>query len=238
MPKGDYAVDFDYIISLMKILIEGLGKTSSLFVLTLIFSIPLGMLVCMGKRCRIKPVSWLTNIYISIMRGTPLILQIIFVYFAPAYIFGNEAYMNISNFVSSVFSIDMRFAAVVFAFSINYAAYFAEIFRGGLESMPIGQNEAGSVLGFTKPQTFWHITFPQVLKKVLPACGNEVITLVKDTALASVVGVAEMFMLAQKQASYKFSVLPLFAAGVFYYIMNLVVALIFSKTEKKLNYYR
>ncbi len=158
-----------------------------------------------------------------IVRGTPLILQLIFVYFAPYYIFK--------------VSYD-RFTAAIIAMSINYAAYFAEIYRGGIESIPRGQYEAGKVLGFTKMQTFFRIVLPQVVKRILPATGNEVITLVKDTALAQTIGVAELFRAAQNAASREFSTMPIFIAGVFYFVMNCVVSEVFARIEKKLDYYR
>jgi len=158
-----------------------------------------------------------------VIRGTPLILQLIFVYFAPYYLFK--------------LSYD-RFTAAIVAMSINYAAYFAEIYRGGIESIPAGQYEAGKVLGFTRMQTFFRIVLPQVVKRILPATGNEVITLVKDTALAQVIGVSELFRAAQTAASREFSTMPIFVAGFFYFIMNWVVSAVFLRLEKKLNYYR
>jgi polar amino acid transport system permease protein len=157
-----------------------------------------------------------------IMRGTPLILQLIFVYFAPYYVFG--ASFN-------------RFTAVIVAYVINYAAYFAEIYRGGIQSIPKGQYEASHVLGFTKLHTFTHIVAPQVVKRIIPAMGNEVITLVKDTALAQTIGVAELFRVAQNASAREFSTMPIFVAGLFYFIMNMVVSKTFDKIETKLAYY-
>ena len=216
-------MDFEYLSKLIGILLQGMGISLKIFALTLIFSIPLGMVVALGKMSKHKWISIPVTFYISIMRGTPLILQLIFVYFGPYYIFG--------------VSYD-RFTAAIIAFAINYAAYFAEIFRGGIESMPVGQYEASASLGFTRIQTFFKIILPQVVKRIIPASSNEVITLVKDTALAQTIGVIEMFSLAQKQSSFKFSVMPLFVAGIFYFILNWLVSLIFSFIEKKLNYYR
>ena len=221
--KGRVSVDSDYLLKLFKILFEGMGISLKLFVLTLIFSIPLGMIVSLGKMSKHKLISVPVSIYISIMRGTPLILQLMFFYFGPSYIFG-QTYD--------------RFIAAVVAFTVNYAAYFAEIFRGGIESMPIGQYEASASLGFTKLQTFFKIILPQVIKRIVPASSNEVITLVKDTALAQTIGVIEMFSLAKKQASFQFSVMPIVIAGVFYFILNFILSLVFSYIEKKLNYYR
>lgn len=216
-------MDFEYLSKLLLILLEGMGTSLKVFVLTLVFSIPLGMLVAVGKMSRHILIRFPIQVYISIMRGTPLILQLIFIYFGPYYIF-DVTYD--------------RFTAAIIAFSINYAAYFAEIFRGGIESMPVGQYEAAAALGYTKSQTFFRIILPQVIKRILPASSNEVITLIKDTALAQTIGVIELFALAQKQSSFVFSVMPLFVAGVFYYILNLVLSGGFSYAEKKLNYYR
>jgi polar amino acid transport system permease protein len=221
--KGCVCVDFEYLLKLLLILLEGMGTSLKVFALTLIFSIPLGMIVAVGKMSRHVIINFPIRVYISIMRGTPLILQLIFIYFGPYYIF-DVTYD--------------RFTAAIIAFSINYAAYFAEIFRGGMQSMPLGQYEAAQVLGYTKSQTFFRIILPQVVKRVIPASANEVITLIKDTALAQTIGVIELFSLAQKQSSFIFSVMPLFVAGVFYYILNLVVSGAFSFIEKKLNYYR
>ena len=157
------------------------------------------------------------------MRGTPLILQLIVVYFAPYYLFGINT---------------ERFAAAVAAFILNYSAYFAEIYRGGIQSIPKGQYEAAEVLGFTGPQTFMRIVLPQVVKRILPPISNEVITLVKDTALVQVLGVSELFRVANNEASRVSSITPLFIAGVFYFVMNWLVTRVFHFTEKKLDYYR
>ena len=193
-----------------------------IFVLTLLFSLPLGLLVAKGRMSKNPIISNLVNVYIMIMRGTPLILQLLFVYFAPYYIFGA--------------SYD-RFTAVIVGFVINYAAYFAEIYRGGIQSIPVGQYEASLVLGFSKSHTFTHIVAPQVVKRIIPAMGNEVITLVKDTALAQTIGVAELFRVAQNSSARQFSTMPIFIAGVFYFIMNALVSRSFDLLEKKLNYY-
>ncbi len=204
-------------------MLEGTVTSLEIFFLTLIFSLPLGFVVAKGRMTRIAPIRWIVDLYIQIMRGTPLILQLIFVYFAPFYIFGA--------------SYD-RFTACIIAFVINYSAYFSEIYRSGLQSIDRGQYEASKVLGFTKAYTFFHIILPQVIKRILPALGNEVITLVKDTALAQTIGVAELFRVAQTASSREFSTLPIFIAGVFYFIMNYIVSRLFVVMEKKLNYYR
>ncbi|MFA5570049.1 MAG: amino acid ABC transporter permease [Sphaerochaetaceae bacterium] len=208
---------------LLLLMVQGTYTTLRIFFLTLIFSLPLGLVVAKGRMSKNKILSEAVNIYIMIMRGTPLILQLIFVYFAPYYIFGASA---------------DRFTAVIIAYSINYAAYYAEIYRGGIQSIPEGQLEAAKVLGFTKWHTFTHITMPQVVKRIMPAMGNEVITLVKDTALAQTIGVAELFRVAQNAAAREFSTLPIFVAGVFYFVMNAVVSKSFEVIEHKLDYYR
>ena len=204
-------------------MLEGTVTSLKIFFLTLIFSLPLGFVVAKGKMTRIAPIRWITDLYIQIMRGTPLILQLIFVYFAPFYVFGA--------------SYD-RFTACILAFVINYSAYFSEIYRSGLQSIDRGQYEAAKVLGFSKAYTFFHIILPQVVKKILPALGNEVITLVKDTALAQTIGVAELFRVAQTASSREFSTVPIFIAGIFYFVMNYIVSRLFTIGERKLDYYR
>lgn len=204
-------------------MLEGTVTSLKIFFLTLIFSLPLGFVVAKGKMTRIAPIRWITDLYIQIMRGTPLILQLIFVYFAPFYVFGA--------------SYD-RFTACILAFVINYSAYFSEIYRSGLQSIDRGQYEAAKVLGFSKAYTFFHIILPQVVKRILPALGNEVITLVKDTALAQTIGVAELFRVAQTASSREFSTVPIFIAGIFYFVMNYIVSRLFTIGERKLDYYR
>ena len=197
-----------------------------IFLLTLLFSLPLGLLVAFGKMSKFRPVKWLVSIYIAIMRGTPLMLQLIVVYFAPYYVFGVK--------ISQAY----RFIAVIIAFSINYAAYFAEIYRAGIQSVPVGQYEAATVLGFSKVQTFFKIIFPQVVKRIIPPVTNETITLVKDTSLAFVIAVAEMFTIAKEISAGTASVTPLMAAGLFYFIFNYVVAFIMELLEKRFSYYK
>jgi len=204
-------------------LLEGTLVTLEIFFLTLLFSLPLGLLISFGRMSKNRLLSEIVKIYIDIMRGTPLILQLIVIYFAPSMLFG----LNID-----------RFIAAVTAFVLNYAAYFAEIFRGGIESMPKGQYEAAQVLGFTGTQTFMGIILPQVIKRILPPISNEVITLVKDTALVQTLGVSELFRVAKNEATRVSNVTPLFIAGVFYFVMNWIVTRVFHFTEKKLNYYR
>lgn len=212
----------DETINVTKILFSGIGVSLKIFVLTLIFSLPLGVIVALARNSKLKLISTITKAYILLIRGTPIMLQIIFVYFAPYYIF-NMTYD--------------RFTAIIVAFVINYAAYFSEIFRSGINSISQGQREAAYTLGFDKFQTFFLIILPQVIKVVLPPISNEVISLLKTTSLAQIIGVTEMFALAQKQASYNFSVIPLCIAGVYYLILVFVISMVFSKLEKKLDYY-
>ena len=203
----------------------GFGQTCLIFFLTLIFSLPLGMIVYFGRVCRFKPLSWLVKIYISIMRGTPLMLQLLIWYFGPFYLCG----MNIGGY---------KFTAINLGCSLNYAAYFAEIYRSGIESIPTGQYEAAQLLGYTRVQTFFKIVLPQVVKIVLPSVTNEVITLVKDTSLVYSVSYIEMFAVAKQIAAAQTTVVPFFIAGIFYYVFNYVVAWVMELFEKKLNYYR
>lgn len=209
--------------TLLYTMLEGTLVSVKVFFLTLVFALPLALPVALGRMSGNRLVASIVNLYLLIMRGTPLILQLIFVYFAPYYLFG--------------VSYD-RFIAVIIAFTINYAAYFAEIYRGGIESISKGQYEAAKVLGFTRIQTFFRIIFPQVVKRILPSLGNEVITLVKDTALAQTIGVAELFRVAQNASARQFSTMPIFLAGVFYFVMNWGVSALFSRFEKKLSFYR
>lgn len=207
-------------------LAEGFLVTVQIFVLTLLFSLPLGMLVAFGRMSRCKIIKLIAKLYISVMRGTPLMLQIIVVYFAPYYMFRIKMGPG------------YRFPAVIIAFVINYAAYFAEIYRSGIESMPNGQYEAAQVLGYNKAQTFIRIILPQVIKRVLPSITNETITLVKDTSLAFTISIAEMFTVAKQIGAAQTSVMPLLAAGIFYYVFNLIVATVMEYIEKRLSYYR
>ncbi len=197
--------------------------TIEVFFLTLIFSIPLALPITMARMSKIKPLSMLANAFLLIIRGTPLMLQLIVVYFGPFYLF--RLSWN-------------RFTAAIVALSVNYACYFAEIYRGGLQSIPAGQYEAAKVLGYTKVQAFFKIVLPQVVKKIVPPVGNEVITLVKDTALVSVIGVVELLRTAQTHSSRLFSTTPIFIAGIFYFVMNWLVTVFFIQLEKKLDYYR
>ena len=193
--------------------------TLSLFSLTLIISLPLGLIMAFGRMSKIRPLSWLMSGYLLVMRGTPLMLQLIF------FMYG----------IDLPFS---RFQVAVVAFSLNYAAYFAEIYRAGIQGVPIGQREAANVLGFSKGQTFFRIILPQVVKKILPPMGNEFTTLVKDTSLAQLIGVVEISALANKMQAYYVTILPVIIAGIFYLVMNAVVSSCFSLAEKRLGYYQ
>lgn len=221
-------VYFDDMTALGKMLIQllnGTKNTASLFCWTLLFSIPLGMLVAVGRMSRRGLIWRPVHVYILIMRGTPLILQILFVYFAlPMILPGN-------------LRIDRYWAAVI-AFVLNYAAYFAEIFRGGIQSMPTGQYEAAQMLGFTRMQTFFRVILPQVVKRVLLPVSNEVITLIKDTALVSTIGLYDLYSLASKEVNRTASIEPLIVAGAFYLVFTFVITRLFMFCEKKLDYYR
>lgn len=207
-------------------LAQGMITTIQIFVLTLLFSLPLGLLIAFGRMSKNPVIRNIVKVYISIMRGTPLMLQLLVVYFGPYYLLG----MSISSAYRGV--------AVIIAFSLNYAAYFAEIYRSGIESMPQGQYEAAKVLGYSKQQTFFTIIFPQVIKRILPALTNEVITLVKDTSLAFSIAYMEMFTQAKALAAAQKSMLPFVAAAIFYYVFNFVVAMVMEYFEKKMSYYQ
>ena len=204
---------------------EGMLRTCAIFFLTLLFSIPLGMVVMLLRRSRFRFLQWLMKIYIAIMRGTPLMLRLLAWYFGPYYLFG----LSIRGY---------RFTAIILGFSLNYAAYFAEIYRGGIEAIPAGQYEAADVLGYSKSQTFFKIILPQVIKTILPSITNEVITLVKDTSLAFALAYNEMFAIAKQIAASQTSFTPYIVAGVFYFIANYVVAFVMERIEKAFNYYK
>ena len=209
-------------------LIEGFGSTLAIFFLTLLFALPLGLVIAIGRMSRYGVLRGITKFYISVMRGTPLMLQLLVVFFGPYYVFG----VNLSSFGPHY-----RFIAVIIGFSLNYAAYFAEIYRSGIENIPVGQREAAKILGYSRGQTFWKITFPQMVKRIMPPVTNEIITLVKDTSLAFAIAYTEMFTVAKQIAASMAIITPLFIAGAFYYIFNYVVAFGMEQIEKKLDYY-
>ena len=225
-------MNFEKYIKMLKAMLDGSVVSLEVFFLTLLFAIPLALPIAMGRMSKNKLLSGSTNVFLLIIRGTPLMLQLLVVYFGPG-IF--VRWLN--NMGYEVAFAWNRFTAAIIALSINYSAYFAEIYRGGIESIPKGQYEAAKVLGFTPVQTFFKIVLSQVIKRIVPAMGNEVITLVKDTALVSVIGVAELLMVAKERQSALFSFTPLFIAGVFYFIMNWGVSVAFAKLEKKMSYY-
>ena len=207
----------------------GFLQTLKLFAITLVGACPLGLAICFGSMSRIKPVSAFFKLLIWVVRGTPLMIQLLIIYFFPGLVLHNPIWGGGET---------GRFLAASVSFILNYACYFSEIYRGGIESMPVGQYEAARILGYSKAQTFFRIILPQVFKRILPSITNEVITLVKDTSLAFVVAVAEMFTLAKQIASSQTTMVPFVVAAVFYYVFNLLVAVIMDKVEKKLNYYR
>ncbi|MFT3984304.1 MAG: amino acid ABC transporter permease [Lachnospiraceae bacterium] len=207
-------------------LLSGMLTSVEIFVLTLVFSLPLGLVLAFGRMSKHALVRNVTKVYISIMRGTPLMLQLMVVFFGPFFLFGIR--------ITTAY----RFIAVIIGFVLNYAAYFAEIYRSGIESMPIGQYEAAKVLGYGRRQTFVKIILPQVIKRILPPVTNEVITLVKDTSLAFVIAVSEMFTVAKAIVAAQATMMPFVIAAVFYYLFNLIVAFSMEKLEKKLSYYR
>lgn len=220
------------ISSLLVQLLGGMLTSFKIFFFTVLFSLPLGLLVAFGRMSAIAAVRNFFRVYISVMRGTPLMLQLFFFYFGPYYLFGLR--LQSLGFCG----IEYRFIAVILGFSLNYAAYFAEIYRAGIESMPKGQYEAADVLGLTPAQTFFRIILPQVVKRILPPVTNEVITLVKDTSLAFAISITEMFSIAKMEAAAKTTMTPFIVAGLFYYIFNFAVAHSMERIEKSLSYYR
>ncbi len=205
-------------------LLDGFKVTMLIFFVVLLGSLPLGLVITFGSMSKIKPLRWLTRTFVWIIRGTPLMLQIILVFYGPGLIFGAKALP--------------RMTAVLIAFIINYAAYFSEIYRGGIESIPAGQYEAGQVLGMTKRQIFFKVVLFQVFKRIVPAMGNEVITLVKDTSLARVISVVELVKAAQDIVGLKGIIWPIFYIGAFYLLVSGALTLLFGWIEKKLDYYK
>lgn len=211
--------------TMLAMLTEGFGVTLQIFICTLIGALPLGVVVALCRMSRFVILSAITRVYISIMRGTPLMLQLMFIYFAPWYIFGIRL------------STEWEFGATIVAFVLNYSAYFAEIYRSGIQSIPIGQREAAQVLGYSRTQTFLKIIMPQVIKRIIPAMGNEIIVLVKDTSLAFTIGVAELFTTARAIVSSQGVLTAFIVAAAFYWVFTFVVEIIISRVEKRLSYY-
>ena len=210
---------------MMGILMEGFALTAEIFLITLVGSLSLGVVVALARMSKFKPLAWLAQLYISILRGTPLMLQLMAIMFGPYYLFG----LNMGS--------DWKFWACAIGFILNYAAYFAEIYRSGIQSIPRGQYEAAEVLGYSRMQTFLYIVMPQVAKRILPAMGNEIITLVKDTSLAFAIGVGEMFSTAKALVASQVSMVPFAIAALIYWVFNFVVEMLLGAAEKKLDYY-
>lgn len=211
--------------TMLELLGSGLVLTLQVFVTTLVGALPLGVVVALCRMSKFKPLALITRFYISVMRGTPLMLQLMALMFGPYYLLGLQM------------GPDWKYWACSIGFIINYAAYFGEIYRSGLQSIPRGQYEAAEVLGYTRAQTFMKIILPQVAKRILPAMSNEVITLVKDTSLAFVVGIMEMFTQAKALAASQVSMVPYLLAGVIYWVFNFIVEMILTRIEKKMSYY-
>lgn len=212
-------------VTMLSMLTEGFVVTLQIFACTLVGALPLGVLVALCRMSRFTVLSALTRVYISIMRGTPLMLQLMFIYFAPWYIFGIQL------------STEWKFGATIVAFVLNYSAYFAEIYRSGIQSIPVGQREAAQVLGYSRAQTFMKIIMPQVIKRIIPAMGNEIIVLVKDTSLAFTIGVAELFTTARAIVSSQGVLTAFIVAAAFYWVFTFVVEAIIARIEKRLSYY-
>ncbi len=206
-------------------LLEGLGLSAWIFVVTLVGSLPLGIVVALARMSKFRPFSLVAQFYISILRGTPLMLQLMAFMFAPYYLFGISM------------DTDWKYGACAVGFILNYSAYFAEIYRSGLQSIPKGQYEAALVLGYSRSQTFFKIVLPQVIKRIMPAMGNEIITLVKDTSLAFVLGIAEMFSVAKAISASEVSMIPYALAALIYWVFCLLIEFIIGRAEKKMAYY-
>ena len=213
------------ILTMIAKMSEGLGRTCAIFFLTLLFSLPLGMVVALLRMSKNRVVSAITKAYISVLRGTPLMLQLLAVTYGPFYLFG----MGVAR---------EKLVPVIIAFALNYAAYFAEIYRGGIESISRGQYEAAEVLGYSRFQCFMRIILTQVVKRILPSVTNEVVTLVKDTSMAFTVAYQEMFTIGKQIANSQTSFMPFVIAGVFYFLFNAAVAFVMGRFEKRLSYYR
>ncbi len=211
-------------IPVTRSLTEGFGMTFKLFCLTLLFALPLGLIISFGSMSRFKPLKWLVKTFVWIIRGTPLMLQLIVVYYGPGLLF-NLPLME-------------RFSAALLTFVINYACYFSEIYRGGIESVSRGQHEAGQVLGMTKTQVFFRVILLQVIKRIVPPMSNEIITLVKDTSLARIIAVYEIIWSAERFVKLKGLMWPLFYTGAFYLLFSGLLTLLFGYIEKKMSYFR
>ena len=222
-------------ISITLELLSGLASSVFLFLFTLLFSLPLGLIICFATMAKFKPLSWLSQAIVLVLRGTPLMLQIFVIFYVPGLLFGFQwpSLATGNAWFDNTFS--TRFIAALVAFSINYAAYFSEIFRGGILSIPKGQFEAGAVLGMSKKEVFFKVILLQMIKRIVPPMGNEIITLVKDTSLANVIAVTELMFRAQQQLN-KGLIWPIFYAGLFYLLFNTLVTYLLKVTERKLEY--
>lgn len=231
----------DLFLQVTRDLLEGFGVTLELFALTLVFALPLGLLFSFGSMSKFKPLKWLMKTFVWIIRGTPLMLQMIVIYYGPGLVGtwaqGIENPNALVTWLAS-WSVFDRFVAVLIAFVINYACYFSEIYRGGIEGIPAGQYEAGQVLGMTKTQIFFRVVLMQVVKRILAPMSNEIITLVKDTSLARIIAVYEIIWAGQNYIKLEGLVWPLFYTGVFYLAFNGLLTVLFNRAEKKLSYYR
>lgn len=216
-------------------LLSGLASSVFLFLFTLLFSLPLGLIICFATMAKFKPLSWLSQAVVLVLRGTPLMLQIFVIFYVPGLLFGFQWPSLATGNVWFDNTFSTRFIAALVAFSINYAAYFSEIFRGGILSIPKGQFEAGAVLGMTKREVFFKVILLQMVKRIVPPMGNEIITLVKDTSLANVIAVTELMFRAQQQLN-KGLIWPIFYAGLFYLLFNTLVTYLLKFTERKLEY--
>lgn len=228
-------------MSVTTALLDGFVITLEIFLFTLVLSLPIGLVISFGSMSKFKPLKYLVKIFVWIIRGTPLMLQLIAIYFLPGFIGRWATDFGYTNFIIewlATWSVPDRFNAVIIAFVINYSCYFSEIYRGGIESMPGGQYEAGAVLGMTKTQVFFKVILMQVIKKIVPPMGNEIITLVKDTSLARTIAVYEIIWSAQKFAKSDGLVWPIFYTGAFYLIFCGILTLLFSYIEKKFDYYK
>ncbi len=217
-------MDMDLFLQVTRSLLEGLGMTARIFALTLAFSLPLGLIISFGSMSKFLPLKLITKAFVWVIRGTPLMLQLIVVYYGPGLIFG--------------WDLLERFTAVIIAFVINYSCYFSEIYRGGIEAIPHGQYEAGQVLGMTKSQIFFRVVLFQVIKRIVPPMSNEIITLVKDTSLARIIAVYELIWMAQNYIKLEGLIWPLLYTGVFYLVFNGILTLLFGYIEKKMDYYK
>lgn len=213
------------LLTMIRVMSEGLGKTCAIFFLTLIFSLPLGMIIALMRMSKNAVISKITQFVVSVLRGTPLMLQLLAVTYGPYYLFGLTVSRN-------------KLIPVVIAFAINYAAYFSEIYRGGIESISVGQYEAATILGYSKAQTFIRIIMPQVIRRILPSVTNEIVTLVKDTSIAFTVSYQEMFTIGKQIANSQTSFTPFIVAGVFYYAFNAIVGFVMGRIEKSMSYYK